>query len=84
MRISPKLAALGAAATLVVTAAPVGAAPSPAPAAPTSPAAVTLPALTEALAPQLTSLVEALRRDLGLTPEQFLDQAGIEIGRAHV
>lgn len=77
MRISPKLAALGAAATLVVTAAPVGAAPSPAPAAPTSPAAVTLPALTEALAPQLTSLVEALRRDLGLTPEQFLDQAGI-------
>src|SRR5699024_626024 len=30
-----------------------------------------------ALAPQLTALVEALRRDLGLTPEQFLDQAGI-------
>ena len=77
MRISPKLAALGAAATLVVTAAPVGATPDPAPAAPASPTAVTLPALTEALAPQLTSLVEALRRDLGLTPEQFLDQAGI-------
>ena len=77
MRITHKLAALGAAATLVVTAAPAGAAPSPAATAPTAPAAVTLPALTEALAPQLTSLVEALRRDLGLTPEQFLDQAGI-------
>lgn len=77
MRISHKLAALGAAATLVVTAAPAGAAPSPADTAPTAPAAVTLPALTEALGPQLTSLVEALRRDLGLTPEQFLDQAGI-------
>lgn len=77
MRISSKLAALGAAAALVVTAAPAGADPAPAATAPASPAAVTLPALTEALGPQLTSLVEALRRDLGLTPEQFLDQAGI-------
>lgn len=76
MRITQKLAALGAAATLVVTAAPAGAAPPPATPAPTNPAAAALPALTEALAPQLTSLVEALRRDLGLTPEQFLDQAG--------
>lgn len=77
MRITTKLAALGAAATLLVTAAPAGAAPATAPAAPTSPATIALPALTQALGPQLTSLVEALRRDLGLTPEQFLDQAGI-------
>lgn len=77
MRIYSKLAALGAAAALVVTAAPAGAAPTAAPPTPASPAAMTLPALTEALAPQLTSLVEALQRDLGMTPEQFLDQAGI-------
>lgn len=69
MRISRKVAALGAAAALVVGAAPAGAAPAPTQA--------TSPTLTEALTPQLTSLVEALRRDLGLTPEQFLDQAGI-------
>jgi hypothetical protein len=77
MRISPKLAALGAAATLVVTAAPVGAAPAPTPPAAAAPVAAALPALAQALAPQLTSLVEALQRDLGLTPEEFLEQAGI-------
>ncbi|MGW8592204.1 S1 family peptidase [Dietzia sp. NPDC055877] len=77
MRISSKLAALGAAAALVVTATPAGAEPAPAPAAPPSPTATALPALDGALGPQLTSLVEALKRDLGLTPEQFLDQAGV-------
>ncbi len=83
MRISSKLAALGAAAALVVSATPAGAQPAPAPAAGETPAAVgaaaaaTLPSLAEALGPQLTSLVEALQRDLGLTPEEFLDQAGI-------
>ncbi|MFD2392670.1 hypothetical protein ACFSSF_01070 [Dietzia aerolata] len=82
MRISSKLAALGAAAALVVSATPAGAQPAPAPAAGETPAAVGAAAaatllLTEALGPQLTSLVEALQRDLGLTPEEFLDQAGI-------
>ncbi|MGN0101059.1 MAG: S1 family peptidase [Dietzia sp.] len=82
MRISPKLAAVAAAAALVVTASPAGAAPSPTPVAPPAPAAqpagaAALPALADALAPQLTSLVEALRRDLGLTPEQFLAQADL-------
>jgi streptogrisin C len=79
MRITSSLAAVAAAAALVVAASPAGAAPSPSPAAAaTSPTqAQPLPALAEALAPQLTSLVEALRRDLGLTPEQFLAQAGI-------
>ena len=82
MRITSKLAALGAAAALVATAAPAGAAPTtPPPATPppaTAPLAqAALPALTEALSPQLTSLVEALERDLGLTPEEFLEQAGI-------
>ena len=90
MRTSSKFAALAAAAALVVTASPAGAAPAltPAPSEPlpaaTSPAispapaeALALPALADALGPQLTSLVDALRRDLGLTPEQFLDQAGI-------
>lgn len=77
MRTTSKLAALTAAAALVVTATPAGAAPSPAP-APSAPATTqALPALDAALGSQLTSLVEALRRDLGLTPEQFLDQAGI-------
>ncbi|MBB1024170.1 MULTISPECIES: S1 family peptidase [unclassified Dietzia] len=75
MRTTTRLAALTATAALVVTAAPAGAAPSP---APTTPAQTqVLPTLDSALGPQLTSLVEALRRDLGLTPEQFLDQAGI-------
>lgn len=77
MRSTSKFAALVAAAALVVTATPAGAAPSPAPAAPTPVAEQSLPSLAEALGPQLTSLVEALRRDLGLTPEQFLAQAGI-------
>lgn len=77
MRTSSKFAALAAAAALVVTAAPAGAAPSPAPVSPAPAAAQALPSLADALAPQLTSLVEALRRDLGLTPEQFLAQAGI-------
>lgn len=53
-----------------------------APTAPgTTPGAAAIPALTDVFGPeaaaQLTSLVEALRRDLGLTPEQFLDQAGV-------
>ncbi|AWH96605.1 S1 family peptidase [Dietzia psychralcaliphila] len=77
MRTTSKLAALTAAAALVVTAAPAGAAPSPIPTTPAPAAAQTLPSLDGALGSQLTSLVEALRRDLGLTPEQFLDQAGI-------
>ena len=77
MRTSSKFAALAAAAALVVTATPAGAAPSPSPVSPAPAAAQTLPTLADALAPQLTSLVEALRRDLGLTPEQFLAQAGI-------
>ena len=57
MRISSKLAALGAAAALVVSATPAGAQPAPAPAAGETPAAVgaaaaaTLPSLTEALGP---------------------------------
>lgn len=77
MRTSPKLAALVAAAALVVSAAPAGAAPSPATPAPAPADVQTLPALPDAFGPQLTTLVEALKRDLGLTPEQFLDQAGI-------
>lgn len=77
MRTRSKFAALVATATLVVTAAPVGAAPTPSPAPPADAAAQALPALAQAVAPQVTSLVEALRRDLGLTPEQFLTQAGI-------
>ncbi|KZO59486.1 peptidase S1 [Dietzia maris] len=82
MRITSSLAAVAAAAALVVTASPAGAEPSatppaPAPAAAQPTAAQALPVLADALAPQLTSLVEALRRDLGLTPEQFLAQAGI-------
>ncbi|MDV8003166.1 S1 family peptidase [Rhodococcus sp. IEGM 1408] len=77
MRTSSKFAALAAAAALVVTAAPAGAAPSPAPVSPAPAAAQVLPTLADALAPQLTSLIEALHRDLGLTPEQFLAQAGI-------
>ncbi|WP_407335087.1 S1 family peptidase [Dietzia kunjamensis] len=82
MRITSKFAAVAAAAALVVTATPAGAAPSPTPENPTPSAsrpavAQPLPALADALGPELTSLVEALRRDLGLTPEQFLAQAGI-------
>ncbi|KAA0918712.1 S1 family peptidase [Dietzia sp. ANT_WB102] len=82
MRITSKFAAVAAAAALVVTATPAGASPSPTPGAPPTGAAQPavaqpLPALTDALGPQLSSLVEALRRDLGLTPEQFLAQAGI-------
>ncbi|UVE96694.1 S1 family peptidase [Dietzia sp. B32] len=82
MRITSKFAAVAAAAALVVTATPAGAAPAPTPGNPAPSAArpaveQPLPALADALAPQLTSLVEALRRDLGLTPEQFLTQAGI-------
>ncbi|MFL0578963.1 serine protease [Dietzia sp. 179-F 9C3 NHS] len=91
MRTTRSLAALAATAALVVTAGPVGAAPAPqeptgptatAPTAPgTTPGAAAIPALTDVFGPaaaaQLTSLVEALRRDLGLTPEQFLDQAGV-------
>lgn len=77
MRITSKLAALGAAATLVAAAAPAGAAPTTAPPATAPLAQAALPALTETIAPQLTSLVEALERDLGLTPEEFLEQAGI-------
>ncbi|MCT2063335.1 serine protease, partial [Dietzia cinnamea] len=82
MRITSRIAAVAAAAALVVTASPAGADPSatppaPAPSAAQPAAAEALPVLADALAPQLTSLVEALRRDLGLTPEQFLAQAGI-------
>ncbi|MBB1010476.1 serine protease, partial [Dietzia sp. SLG510A3-3B2-2] len=82
MRITSKFAAVAAAAALVVTATPAGAAPSPTPGNPAPSAsrpavAQPLPALADALGPELTSLVEALRRDLGLTPEQFLAQAGI-------
>src|SRR5690606_14759690 len=82
MRITSKFAAVAAAAALVVTATPAGAAPAPTPGNPAPSAArpaveQPLPAIADALAPQLTSLVEALRRDLGLTPEQFLTQAGI-------
>ncbi|MDX2356247.1 S1 family peptidase [Dietzia sp. PP-33] len=77
MRTTSTLAALIATAALVVTATPAGAAPTPTPAAPAPAATQTLPSLDDALGPQLSSLVEALRRDLGLTPEQFLDQAGI-------
>lgn len=93
MRTTSKFAALAAAAALVVSAAPVGAAPStalsptlsPVPAAQAPAPAVAaagtpnqaFPTLADALAPQLTSLVDALRRDLGLTPEQFLAQAGV-------
>ena len=80
MRINPKFAAVAAAAALVASATPAGAATSPVPDSPaptaTQPAvAPPLPALADALGPQLTSLVEALHRDLGLTPEQFLAQA---------
>ena len=77
MRTTSKFAAIAAAAALVVTATPAGAEPAPSPVAPAPAVTQTLPALTDALGPQLTSLVEALRRDLGLTPEQFLDQAGV-------
>ena len=77
MRTTSKFAALAAAAALVITATPAGAQPAPSPAAPAPAVTQTLPALTDVLGPQLTSLVEALRRDLGLTPEQFLDQAGV-------
>lgn len=57
------LAALAAVAAVAVSTAPAGAAPAaPAPA---------LPAGT------VDSLVQALRSDLGLTPEQFLAQAGV-------
>ncbi len=77
MRTTSKFAALVAAAALVVTATPAGADPAPPQAPPGPAAAQPLPALADALGPQLTSLVEALRRDLGLTPEQFLDQAGV-------
>ncbi|WP_010540792.1 S1 family peptidase [Dietzia alimentaria] len=77
MRTSPTLVALAAAAALVVSAAPAGAIPSHTTPAPVPAAEQTLPALTDAFGPQLTSLVDALKRDLGLTPEQFLDQAGV-------
>ena len=85
MRITWKFAAVAAAAALVVTATPAGAAPSPTPGNPAPSAsrpavAQPLPALADALGPELTSPVEALRRDLGLTPEQLLAQAGIGDG----
>lgn len=66
MRTTRTFAALAAAAALVVTASPAGAAPAPAAPAAPAPAAA-----------QVASLIEALRSDLGLTPEQFLAQAGI-------
>lgn len=75
MRTTSTLTALVAAAALVVSATPAGAAPAPA--TPSPSVVTTLPALAEALGPQLTSLVDALQRDLGLTPEQFLAQAGV-------
>lgn len=81
MRTTSRLAALAAATALVATAAPIGAAadpaPSPTPSAPPPAVAQTIPTLEDALGTQLTSLVEALRRDLGLTPEQFLAQADL-------
>lgn len=77
MRTISTLAALAATTALVVGAAPAGAAPSAAP-APTPPAATqAIPTLDDALGTTLSSLVEALERDLGLTPEQFLAQADV-------
>lgn len=79
MRTTSRFAALAAATALVVTAAPAGAAPdpSPSPAAPTNGVEQAAPALESALGTELSSLVQALQRDLGLTPEQFLAQADI-------
>lgn len=79
MRTTRTLAALAATAALVVPAATAGAAPAAgAPAAPAPAAqAPAVPTLDAVFGAQVSSLVEALRRDLGLTPEQFLDQAGV-------
>ena len=80
MRTTSRIAALAAATALAVSAAPAGAQPSPTPSPSTTPPAAAeqvVPSLEAAFGTQLTSLIDALQRDLGLTPEQFLDQAGI-------
>lgn len=77
MRTTSTFAALAAATALVLGAAPAGAAPAPSP-APAPPAATQpIPTLDDAVGLQLSSLVDALKRDLGLTPEQFLAQADL-------
>src|SRR5699024_12882464 len=80
MRTTSRIAALAAATALVVSAAPAGAQPSPTSSPSTTPPAAAeqvVPSLEAAFGTQLTSLIDALQRDPGLTPERFLDQAGI-------